>query len=90
MKILRDLYDGGGFKSGCDYPTALFVDDLVDMFPEAKVSSICSLLLQPCSHLPVHSWDSIFGSGMAYVGQRNSCTDAKPYSILRLLSSSAN
>ena len=37
QKILKGLYDGGGFRSGCDYPTALFVDDLVDMYPEAKV-----------------------------------------------------
>ena len=40
QKILKGLYDGGGFRSGCDYPTALFVDDLVDMYPEAKVSTL--------------------------------------------------
>ena len=38
QKILKKLYNDGGFRSGCDYPTALFVDDLVDMYPEAKVS----------------------------------------------------
>ena len=37
QKILRKLYEDGGFRSGCDYPTALFVDDLVEMYPGAKV-----------------------------------------------------
>lgn len=36
-KILRKLYEAGGFRSGCDYPTALFVNDLVHMYPNAKV-----------------------------------------------------
>ncbi|KAK5173674.1 uncharacterized protein LTR77_002355 [Saxophila tyrrhenica] len=36
QKILRGLYENGGFRSGCDYPTALFVDDLVHMYPNAK------------------------------------------------------
>lgn len=40
QKILRQLYDEGGFRSGCDYPTALFVDDLVDVYPEAKVHTL--------------------------------------------------
>ena len=41
-KILRELYDGGGFRSGCDYPTALFVDELIDLCPEAKVGTTLS------------------------------------------------
>lgn len=51
MKTLRSLYEGGGFRSGCDYPTALFVDDLVDMYPEAKVSIIYSSSPRPCSNI---------------------------------------
>ena len=40
QKMLRGLYDESGFRSGCDYPTALFVDDLVDMYPDAKVYTL--------------------------------------------------
>ena len=35
QKILSKLYEEGGFRSGCDYPTALFVEDLVEIFPDA-------------------------------------------------------
>ena len=44
-KILRRLYEAGGFRSGCDYPTAFFVDDLVDMYPEAKVCLLMRCIL---------------------------------------------
>jgi hypothetical protein len=36
QKILRKIYDPNGYHSAMDYPTAAFVEDLVDLYPDAK------------------------------------------------------
>ena len=41
--IIRKIYANGRFKSGCDYPTSLFVDDLVEMYPSAKVRDLLAV-----------------------------------------------
>jgi hypothetical protein len=36
QKILRNIYDPNGYRSAMDYPTAAFVEDLVEIYPDAK------------------------------------------------------
>jgi hypothetical protein len=43
QRILRQIYEKGGYNSGTDYPTSLFVEDLVEMYPDAKVSLYATL-----------------------------------------------
>lgn len=42
QKIIRSIFEGGvtgeACKAGVDYPTSAFVDDLVELYPNAKVS----------------------------------------------------
>jgi hypothetical protein len=38
QRILRQIYPSGGYKSATDYSTAWFVEDLVEMHPNANVS----------------------------------------------------
>ncbi|KAK3714819.1 hypothetical protein LTR37_007554 [Vermiconidia calcicola] len=35
-EVIRQIYSDGGFKSGVDYPTSHFVEDLVELYPDAK------------------------------------------------------
>ncbi|KAI1267774.1 hypothetical protein F5Y18DRAFT_378793 [Xylariaceae sp. FL1019] len=36
QKILRQIFVNKGWKSCCDYPSSLFVEDLVELYPDAK------------------------------------------------------
>ena len=36
--MIHQIYTKGGFKSGTDWPTSCFIEDLVEMYPSAKVS----------------------------------------------------
>jgi hypothetical protein len=37
-KLLKQIYQNHGCRSAVDYPTAAFVEDLVEMYPDAKVN----------------------------------------------------
>ena len=36
-ETVKQIYGRGGYKSAVDYPTSLFVEDLVRLYPNAKV-----------------------------------------------------
>jgi hypothetical protein len=94
-KILSKLYQEGGFRSGCDYPTALFVDDLVEMYPEAKV---LHLSLQKRGSMGNYSIDThsvrprraLLSRSLARVCQPDNSVGSWRHFVLRLLSISAN
>lgn len=46
QRILYKFYEIRGYKSGTDYPTSLFIDDLLEMYPDAKVSLSTTLNLR--------------------------------------------
>lgn len=35
---IRAIFEEGGFKATVDFPPSMFVEDLVEMYPDAKVS----------------------------------------------------
>lgn len=37
QRILHQIYESGGYRSVTDYPSSSFVEDLVEMYPDAKV-----------------------------------------------------
>ena len=42
QNILRSIYAKTGCQAAVDYPTSNFVDDLVEMYPDAKVGAMLS------------------------------------------------
>ena len=74
QKILRQIYSETGCKSAVDYPTSNFIEELVELYPEAKVRFHIqtSLYCQPRSiahHLTVHPWYTLFTRGLAEISQ---------------------
>ena len=35
--LIRKIYTSGGYRATVDFPPSLFVDDLIEMYPNAKV-----------------------------------------------------
>jgi hypothetical protein len=35
--LMRDIFTSGSYRATVDFPPSLFVDDLIEMYPDAKV-----------------------------------------------------
>lgn len=44
--LLRQIYEQGGFQAAVDFPTCAFAEDLLEIYPDAKVYSVPCPLAQ--------------------------------------------
>ena len=44
QQLIREIYEDGGYAATVDFPGSLFVEDMIALYPDAKVSQWFSQL----------------------------------------------